>query len=231
MKKGYSINLGGVAFHINEDAYDLLDKYLNNLRAHFGKEKDGEEIVHDMELRISELFSDRLTSTNQYITLADVEEIITQMGKPEEFSKDIEADIDEPAPTEEETNASKRLFRNMDGKMIGGVCTGIATYFGWNVAVVRVLWLIFFLFFRFYGVLGYLIAWIIMPEARTEEERQAMGKGYGKWKDLSQKQKYLLIGLVVAALTAWVCIGTFKYRPRFEIYRSTYEQPVGNFQM
>ena len=86
MKKTYNINLGGIVFHIDEDAYDLLDKYLSNLRIHFNKEEGAEEIVHDMELRISELFSERLGEKKQVITLTDVEEIIAQMGKPEEFA-------------------------------------------------------------------------------------------------------------------------------------------------
>ena len=95
MKKTYNINLGGIVFHIDEDAYELLDKYLSNLRIHFSKEEGAEEIVHDMELRISELFSERLNEKNQVITLKDVEEIIAQMGKPEEFSEDATQDTNE----------------------------------------------------------------------------------------------------------------------------------------
>ena len=72
MKKTFNINLGGIVFHIDEDAYELLDKYLSNLRIHFNKEEGGEEIVHDMEFRISELFSERLNERNQVITLNDV---------------------------------------------------------------------------------------------------------------------------------------------------------------
>ena len=88
MKKTFTINLGGIVFHIDEDAYELLDKYLSNLRIHFSKEEGAEEIVHDMELRISELFSERLHESKQVISIADVEEVIGQMGKPEEFSED-----------------------------------------------------------------------------------------------------------------------------------------------
>ena len=73
MKRTFTINLGGIVFHIDEDAYDLLDDYLNNLRIHFKKEESAEEIVHDMELRISELFSNRLNERNQVVTLKDVE--------------------------------------------------------------------------------------------------------------------------------------------------------------
>ena len=93
MKKTFNINLGGIVFHIDEDAYELLDQYLSNLRIHFSKEEGAEEIVHDMELRISELFSERLNERNQVITLNDVEEIIAQMGKPEEFSEETTQDV------------------------------------------------------------------------------------------------------------------------------------------
>lgn len=83
MKKTLTINLGGTVYHIDEDAYHLLDNYLANLRIHFRREEGAEEIVHDMELRISELFADRLNEGKQVITIEDVEEIIARMGKPE----------------------------------------------------------------------------------------------------------------------------------------------------
>lgn len=86
MKKTLTINLGGTVYHIDEDAYHLLDNYLANLRIHFRREEGAEEIVHDMELRISELFADRLNEGKQVITIEDVEEIIARMGKPEELS-------------------------------------------------------------------------------------------------------------------------------------------------
>ena len=82
MKKTLTVNLGGTVYHIDEDAYKLLDTYLSNLRIHFCREEGAEEIVHDMELRISELFTDRLRDGKQVITIEDVEEIIAQMGKP-----------------------------------------------------------------------------------------------------------------------------------------------------
>ena len=86
MKKTLTVNLGGTVYHIDEDAYKLLDTYLSNLRIHFCREEGAEEIVHDMELRISELFTDRLRDGKQVITIEDVEEIIAQMGKPEDLT-------------------------------------------------------------------------------------------------------------------------------------------------
>ena len=179
MKKTFNINLGGIVFHIDEDAYELLDQYLSNLRIHFSKEEGAEEIVHDMELRISELFSERLNERNQVITLSDVEEIIAQMGKPEEFSEDTTQDTN--SYNKKEEKGTKRLFRNPDNKVLGGVCSGIAAYFGWDVTLLRILFIIpilpFFVdgFILFNGwVLTYIIAWIIIPEANTATEKLSM---------------------------------------------------------
>ena len=178
MKKTFNINLGGIVFHIDEDAYDLLDKYLSNLRIHFSKEEGAEEIVHDMELRISELFSERLNEKKQVITLKDVEEIIAQMGKPEEFSEDTTQDTNEYI---KEEKGPKRLFRDPDNKVIGGVCSGIAAYLGWDVTAVRIIFIALALPFILNGslilngvVIAYIIAWIIIPEANTAAEKLSM---------------------------------------------------------
>ena len=178
MKKTYNINLGGIVFHIDDDAYELLDKYLSNLRIHFSKEEGAEEIVHDMELRISELFNERLNERKQVITLTDVEEIIGQMGKPEEMTDDTTQD--DPIYNKEE-KAPKRLFRDPDNKVIGGVCSGIASYFGWDTTILRILLIILSLpiigdgMFVVKGIfLFYIIAWIIIPEAKTATEKLSM---------------------------------------------------------
>ncbi|MBE6275396.1 MAG: PspC domain-containing protein [Bacteroides sp.] len=170
MKKTFNINLGGIVFHIDEDAYELLDKYLSNLRIHFSKEEGAEEIVHDMELRISELFTERLHDTKQVITKEDVEEVITQMGKPEEFSDDTTQDTNQYNKEEKEP---KRLFRDPEDKIIGGVCSGIAAYMDWDVTLVRLFMLVFG--FCIQGtILAYIIAWIVIPEATTAAEKLSM---------------------------------------------------------
>ena len=88
MKKTLTVNLGGTVFHIDEDAYCLLDNYLSNLKIHFRKEAGADEIIDDIERRISELFTEKLTAVSQVITIADVEEVIARMGKPEELEPD-----------------------------------------------------------------------------------------------------------------------------------------------
>ena len=112
MKKTLTINLGGTVYHIDEDAYHLLDNYLTNLRIHFCREEGAEEIVHDIELRISELFTDRLNEGKQVITIEDVEEIIARMGKPEDLSDE---ESGEASGSEKQKGTTmRRLFRDPD---------------------------------------------------------------------------------------------------------------------
>lgn len=142
MKKTLTVNLGGTVFHIDEDAYRLLDNYLCNLKLHFRRQAGADEIVNDIELRISELFSEKLTAGSQVITIADAEEVINRMGKPEE----METGTEENAASGEgygsgswnsDTNSSytstrRRLYRNPDDKMLGGVIGGLSVYLGWD---------------------------------------------------------------------------------------------------
>lgn len=149
----------------------LLDNYLTNLRIHFCREEGAEEIVHDIELRISELFTDRLNEGKQVITIEDVEEIIARMGKPEDLSDE---ESGEASGSEKQKGTTmRRLFRDPDNKVLGGVASGLAAYMGWDVTWVRIILLV--LGFFVHGViLAYIIAWIIIPMARTAPEKLAM---------------------------------------------------------
>ncbi len=91
MKKTLTVNLGGTVFNIDDDAYRLLDNYLSNLKMHFRKEAGADEIVDDIERRISELFAEKLSAGSQVITIADVEEVIARMGKPEDMEAEGES--------------------------------------------------------------------------------------------------------------------------------------------
>lgn len=175
MKKTLTINLGGTVFHIDEDAYHLLDNYLSNLRIHFRREESAEEIVHDMELRISELFLDRLDEGKQVITREDVEEVIARMGQPEELSGE-----ETSGSYAKEATAAHRLFRDPDNKVLGGVLGGLAAYLNWDPVWVRLIFLVLcfpFVATGFYFtnlIIVYGIAWVIIPQARTASEKLAM---------------------------------------------------------
>ena len=142
MKKTLTVNLGGTVFNIDEDAYILLDNYLNNLKYHFRHEDGAEEIVRDMEIRIAELFSEYITRGQQVITIENVEEVIARMGKPEEINSETDTDDADNAKQWEKSDASqsvkRRLYRNPDDKILGGVVSGLAAYFGWDTAWTRI---------------------------------------------------------------------------------------------
>ncbi len=190
MKKTLTVNLGGTVFHIDEDAYRLLDNYLRNLKLHFRKQEGAEEIVNDMEIRISELFSEKLAAGRQVITIADVEEVIARMGKPEEM-EGATAEDGTPHSSGSATGTggsggtsstgpsysggfSRRLYRNPDDKMLGGVASGVAAYFGWDVTLVRILFAVLMFVPYCPMILAYLILWIVIPEAHTAAEKLNM---------------------------------------------------------
>lgn len=176
MKKTLTVNLGGTVFHIDEDAYRLLDNYLCNLRLHFSKQEGAEEIVDDIETRISELFLEKLNAGSQVITLTDVEEVIARVGKPEDFGvTDEEEKTTSMGNSTSHTYTTRRhLYRNPDDKILGGVISGLATYLGWDPTLLRLLALVILI--CGYGTLipVYIICWLVIPEARTAAEKLSM---------------------------------------------------------
>lgn len=181
MKKTVSINLGGMAFNIEEDAYSILRKYLDEIKDHFSHEEGGEEIVTDIEARIAELVKTRLGEWKQVITPADVNEVISVMGKPHEMSEGGKSDTKEgnsknaKGESSKSGNAGKtrRVFRDEDNKVLGGVCSGIGAYFDIDPLWIR-LGLIALLFGFGSGLLLYIILWIIIPAAKTTTEKLEM---------------------------------------------------------
>ena len=145
-----------------------------NLRIHFEKETDGDEIVRDMEARIAELLQEDIGSSQTVITIGMVEKVIASMGKPEDFSEE-DADVEGKTSKSTVKNASstKRLFRNPDDRVLGGVASGFAAYFGIDPTWIRVA-LVIAGFFVPFLILAYLIAWIIMPPACTATEKLQM---------------------------------------------------------
>lgn len=178
MKKTLTVNLGGQVFHIDEDAYQLLDRYLSNLKYHFRKEEGADEIVKDIELRISELFAERVNAGMQVITIEYVEEVISRVGKPEDISDAEEGEQKDSsygsANNKYAGEAPHRLYRNPDNKILGGVASGLAAYFDWDTTLVRLM----FILLSFFGLgtflIVYIICWILIPEAHTASERLAM---------------------------------------------------------
>ncbi|NUQ23297.1 MAG: PspC domain-containing protein [Saprospiraceae bacterium] len=172
MNKVFNINLGGYPFTIDEDAFDHLTRYLEAIKKHFRHTEGREEILNDIETRMAELLQERLTS-RQIVSNKDVREVISVMGTPEEFGAEP---MQEPAAGGErgKYKTGKRLFRNTDDEVIGGVCSGIAAYFGIQDAVwVRLFFVIFTLSGGF-GVPLYIVLWIILPKAESASDRLSM---------------------------------------------------------
>lgn len=181
MKKTLTVNLGGTVFHIDEDAYRLLDNYINNLKLHFRKEAGADEIVDDMERRISELFAERLAGGAQVITIADVEAVIARMGKPEDIETEEEQTGSDDglgagggAARGGGMKVGRRFFRNPDDKILGGVVSGLAAYFGWDVTLCRLAMIVILVFGFKLLIPAYIVCWIVVPEARTAADKLNM---------------------------------------------------------
>ncbi|MDL2241352.1 DUF2807 domain-containing protein [Bacteroidales bacterium OttesenSCG-928-L03] len=174
MKKTVTVNLNGRVFTMDEDAYLLLDKYLDNLRIHFRKEEDPKEIIADFEARIEELLSEKLQGRKQIITIGDVEEVIRLMGNPSDFSEIEEEDNNPKKEREPQVESKKRLFRNPDDKMLGGLCSGVAAFVGCDAWIVRVLALLLLIITYGSFAIVYIILWLLIPQARTAEEKLQM---------------------------------------------------------
>jgi phage shock protein PspC (stress-responsive transcriptional regulator) len=178
MKKVININFQGRVVPIEETAYELLKQYIESLRRYFANEDGRDEIINDIESRIAELFSERLKKGATCITDDDVNAVIAGMGRPE----DLEAEAAEPGTTTNgskkqqssssqqssqqqsytyATNVGRRLYRNADDKIIGGVASGLANYFNIDPVIMRIIFVVLLFFGG--GFLLYIILWIVIP--------------------------------------------------------------------
>jgi len=178
MKKTLNINLNGRVFNIDEDAYELLENYLQNLKSYFRNEQDSAEIIRDFEARIEELFQERIRLGYNVISIEQVEIVIERMGKPEDFGdEDFKSENSNSSSNKAPINQGKpkkRFYRNTDEKILGGVCSGIAAYFGWDPLPVRIIFFILILLPIPFMLLTYLALWIFMPAAITASQKLEM---------------------------------------------------------
>jgi len=171
MKKTLNINIRGTVFHIDEDAYEKLNKYLSEINHHFKSKKGHEDIINDIENRIVELFQQKLSDKKQVIVIEDVEEVIGTMGHPSDFDQDSE---EESIPyTKTKAKGPKRLFRDIDNRLVGGVCSGLGAYFNVDQLWFRIAFIVS-VFIGGAGAIVYLIIWIITPPAITVSEKLEM---------------------------------------------------------
>lgn len=174
MNKIININLAGRLIPIDEVAYEQLRKYIDWLKQFFGREEGGNEIVHDMEDRIGELFQNNIKRGASCITEKEVSEMIAVMGSPEQIVEEAgeeekgQASFRQDEKNQQQATHQNRLSRSGKEKVIGGVCGGIAAHFNIDPAWVRIAFAISFLIWGA-GILVYLLLWILLPESNREQ--------------------------------------------------------------
>ncbi len=164
MKKTININLAGFVFYIDEDAYETLQKYLNNIRTYLGNTEGREEIIDDIESRIAELFSEK---QKQVITLIEVNEVIEVMGQPEDYMSE-----EEPEEKTAGQQSNKRLYRDPESTVLGGVCSGVGHYLNIDAVWIRLIFLA--MVWSGISILFYFILWAIIPKAETTAQKLEM---------------------------------------------------------
>jgi phage shock protein PspC (stress-responsive transcriptional regulator) len=182
MKETIKINLNQRLFDLDADAYEKLKQYLDSLRNIFQKTpNEADEILQDIEQRIAEILEEKLKSSKQVVTLSDIDEVILMMGTAEDFARDAEMNNDNEdyqQSSKSRSNAEfdrqhRRLYRDIENNIIGGVCSGLASYFNIDPVWIRLAF-IALLFFEGLGFIAYIILWIAVPGARTTAQKLQM---------------------------------------------------------
>ena len=166
MNKTVSISLAGFSFIIEEQAYEKLNAYLQALRNSLEKD-EADEVMYDIEIRIAEIFRENLDK-REVVNSDDVEKVIAQLGTPEAIEGQSEENAEQEIPQEK---TKKELFRDMKRGKIAGVCAGLAQYFGMDISLMRIIWILVFIFsVGFVSVVAYIILWVVVPEAETASD-------------------------------------------------------------
>ncbi len=210
MKKNISINISGIIFHIEEDGYEVLKKYLDSINKYFSSFEDSSEILSDIESRIAEIFLSKLSEGKQIITSEDVNSLVSTMGSVSDFKAAEEQEFSQaetssqeagPQPKAERTHSqhthatTRQLYRDQARKILGGVCAGLANYFNVDAVWVRLLFALLTFAWGF-GLLVYVIMWIAIPGSYTLEDVQGSRKLF---RDTDRK----VIGGVSGGLAAY----------------------------
>jgi phage shock protein PspC (stress-responsive transcriptional regulator) len=168
MNKTVTINLGGMVYHIDEDAYVILNDYLDRIKNGIGNLEGNNEIYDDIESRIAEIISGRLRNSRQVVTIQDINIVIGIMGEPEDISGNDKSKRSIPG-----SKKYHRMYRDPDNRIIGGVCSGLALYWNLDPTLVRVIFVILAIF-GMAGIVIYLVIWLVMPEAQTSAQKIEM---------------------------------------------------------
>ena len=191
MKSTVKVSISRSAFHLDSDAYELLRDYLGRLEKHFKGKEGGKEIVSDIEERLAELLTARISTPEQVVSVVLVEEVIGIMGMPDDMEPDGTEYDSAALPPQ---NKRRRLYRDVQDKIIGGVCSGLAAYSGIDTVWLRLLFVLCFIGVSITGISGggylfiiYLALWIIVPPALTVRERMEMRNNHTTISDIQKK--------------------------------------------
>ncbi len=220
MKKNISINISGIIFHIEEDGYEILRKYLDSITTYFSSFEDNSEILSDIESRIAELFLSKLNEGKQVITLEDVNSLMSTMGSVSDFKAAEEqeaAGISATQTTEKseygsssKRTTSKKLYRDQKRKILGGICAGLGHYFNVDPVWPRLLFALLVL--GSYGglLLVYFILWILLPPSEELEESDV--------KKMFRDSDSKVIGGVASGVAAFFGTDTTLIRVLFVVF-------------
>jgi len=174
MNKTVNINLGGMFFYIDEDAYQKMSRYFEAIKQSLNNSNGQDEIIKDIEMRIAELICEKHTNDKQVINIKELDEVIAVMGQPEDYR--IDSDGEEATANTFNSSTSrplKKLYRDRETGAIGGVLAGLGHYFGIDKVWLRIIFLVLLLSFGI-GFLTYIILWIVIPEAVSTSEKLEM---------------------------------------------------------
>lgn len=175
MNKTVNINLAGTFFHIDEDAFGKLSRYLEAIKKSLSDPQGSDEIIRDIEARIAELFSEKIESSSHVVTIKEVDAVIKVMGQPEDYMVDEEIFDDTPVTAKSRRSSSyKQLFRDIDNKFIAGVSSGLGHYLGIDAIWVRLLWVLLTVFSSGFFIIVYILFWILVPAAESTSDKLKM---------------------------------------------------------
>ncbi len=169
MKRVLNVGIGGRPFVIEEDAYDRLENYLENFRRKTDMGCQTKEVMDELEIRIAEIFSESLSCDQEVVTVEMVDKVMSILGMPDGSDAQTSSDSSRSRGTFS-PRRERKLYRDIDRNVIGGVCSGLAYYTNVDVLVFRILFVCLFIFGSF-GFWLYVIMWIVVPPARTGVEK------------------------------------------------------------
>lgn len=188
MKKVIEVNIGGINFTMEDDAYFSLKDYLKRFEETIPDKQEAQEVMEDVEARVAEIFQKEMKFSNQVVNVKLVQIVIEHLGEVEPDRKQTNTNTNNQSGSMNDqsyTLGERRLFRDTDEKMIAGVCSGLAAYLGIDVTIVRIIFVVLFIVYGT-GLFTYIILWIVVPKALSVAQKLQM-RGFATTADNIRK--------------------------------------------